>query len=117
MGGSVARSDRDSQLKLVVLPWREEGRECAFVRFETGPGEESQMDWGHFGNWEGRRLYAFALTLCYSCMPYLEFTQRQDIHQLLSCMVHAFRYWGAEQKLDLLKLTAGFVAQTGPCAP
>jgi len=32
-----------SQLKLVVLPWREEGRERAFVRFETGPGEQSQM--------------------------------------------------------------------------
>jgi transposase len=28
-----------SQLKLAVLPWREEGRERAFVRFETGPGE------------------------------------------------------------------------------
>jgi transposase len=28
-----------SLLKLVVLPWREEGRERAFVRFETGPGE------------------------------------------------------------------------------
>ena len=41
-----------SQLKLVVLPWREEERERAFVRFETGPGEQSQMDWGHFGNWE-----------------------------------------------------------------
>ena len=28
-----------SQLKLAVVPWREEGRERAFVRFETGPGE------------------------------------------------------------------------------
>jgi transposase len=28
-----------SQLKLAVTPWREEGRERAFVRFETGPGE------------------------------------------------------------------------------
>ena len=28
-----------SQLKLAVAPWREEGRERAFVRFETGPGE------------------------------------------------------------------------------
>ena len=28
-----------SQLKLAVSPWREEGRERAFVRFETGPGE------------------------------------------------------------------------------
>ena len=35
-----------SQLKLAVTPWREEGRERAFVRFETGPGEQSQMDLG-----------------------------------------------------------------------
>ena len=54
-----------SQLKLAVVPWREEGRERAFVRFETGPGEQIQMDWGHFGNWGGRRLYGFALTLYY----------------------------------------------------
>ena len=64
-----------SQLKLAVVPWREEGRERAFVRFETGPGEQIQMDWGHFGNWGGRRLYGFALTLCYSRMRYIEFTQ------------------------------------------
>jgi transposase len=83
-----------SQLKLAVIPWREEGRERAFVRFETGPGEQIQMDWGHFGNWDGRRLYGFALTLCYSRMRYIEFTQRQDIHHLLASMVHGFRYFG-----------------------
>ena len=83
-----------SQLKLAVTPWREEGRERAFVRFETAPGEQSQMDWGHFGNWGGRRLYGFALTLCYSRMRYIEFTQSQDIHHLLSSMVHGFRYFG-----------------------
>jgi transposase len=52
------------------------------------------MDWGHFGNWEGRRLYGFGLLLCYSRMRYVEFTQRQDIHHLLECMVHAFGYLG-----------------------
>jgi len=29
-----------SQLKQAVNPWREEGRERAFVRFETGPGPQ-----------------------------------------------------------------------------
>ena len=48
------------------------------------------MDWGHFGNWGGRRLYGFALTLCYSRMRYVEFTQRQDSNHLLNCLVHAF---------------------------
>ncbi len=74
-----------SQLKQAVTPWREEGRERAFVPFETGPGEQSQVDWGHFGKWGGRRLYGFALTLR---MRYLKFTPSQDIQQLPACMVH-----------------------------
>ncbi len=78
----------------MLRPWRSEGQERAFVRFETVPGEQAQMDWGHFGNWDGRRLYGFALTLCWSRMQYVEFTQRQDAETLLNCMVHAFSYFG-----------------------
>ena len=48
------------------------------------------MDWGHFGNWAGHRLYGFALTLCYSRMRYIEFSRRQDEETLLNCLVHAF---------------------------
>ncbi len=83
-----------TQVKKVLRPWRSEGQERAFVRFETAPGEQAQMDWGHFGNWDGRRLYGFALTLCWSRMQYVEFTQRQDAETLLNCMVHAFSYFG-----------------------
>lgn len=52
-----------TQVKKVVRPWLGEGQEWAFVRFETAPGEEAQMDWGHFGNRDGKRLYGSALTL------------------------------------------------------
>jgi transposase len=83
-----------TRVKELLRPWREEERQRAYVRFETGPGEQSQMDWGHFGNWQGQRLYAFALTLSYSRMRYVEFTQRQDTETLLSCLVHAFHYLG-----------------------
>ena len=83
-----------TQVKKIVGPWRSEGRERAFVRFETAPGEQAQMDWGHFGNWGGKRLYGFALTLGWSRMQYVEFTQRQDIETLLHCMVHAFHFFG-----------------------
>jgi hypothetical protein len=82
-----------TQVKKVVRPWRTEERERAFVRFETGPGEQAQMDWGHFGNWAGRRLYAFVLTLCWSRMLYVRFTQRQDIETLLNCLEQAFRHF------------------------
>ncbi len=66
-----------TQVGRLVHEWRSEEQERAFVRFETGPGEQSQMDWGHFGNWAGCRLYAFALSLCFSRMRYVEFTQRR----------------------------------------
>jgi transposase len=49
---------------------------------------------GHFGNWGGKRLYGFALTLCWSRMWYVEFTQQQDAETLLNCMVHAFEFFG-----------------------
>jgi transposase len=83
-----------TQVKKVVRPWRDEGQERAFVRFETAPGEQAQMDWGHFGNYAGKRLYGFALTLGWSRMQYVEFTQRQDAETLLNCMVHAFEFFG-----------------------
>jgi transposase len=83
-----------TQVKKVVRTWRSEEQERAFVRFETSPGEQSQMDWGHFGNWAGTRLYAFVLMLCFSRMRYVEFTQRQDSETLLNCLVHAFHYFG-----------------------
>ena len=84
----------ETQVKKVVRPWRSEGQERAFVRFETAPGEQAQMDWGHFGNFGGKRLYGFALTLCWSRMQYVEFTQRQDAETLLHCMVNALTFFG-----------------------
>jgi transposase len=83
-----------TQVKKVVRPWRGENRERAFVRFETEPGQQAQMDWGHFGNWDGKRLYGFALTLSWSRMRFVEFTQRQDMETMLNCMIHAFHYFG-----------------------
>ena len=90
-----------TQLREYVKPWRAEERQRAWVRFETGPGEQSQLDWGHFGNWGGGRLYGFALTLCYSRMRYLEFTQRQDAETLMSCLVRAFHYLGGVTEVIL----------------
>lgn len=66
-------------------------RSGRLVRFETAPGEQAQMDWGHFGNWGGKRLYGFALTLLWSLMQYVEFTQRQDPEALLNCIVNRLR--------------------------
>src|SRR5579863_449427 len=83
-----------TQVKSAVREWRREGQERAFVRFETAPGEQAQMDWGCVGNWGGARLYVFALVLCWSRMLYVEFARRQNMETLLNCLVHAFHYLG-----------------------
>jgi transposase len=81
----------------------EEG-ERAFVRYDAAPGEQSQLDWAHFGSWLGHRLHLFALTLCYSRIQYLEFTQRQDLETQLTYLVHAFRYLGGVTQVILTDL-------------
>ncbi|RPJ07823.1 MAG: transposase, partial [Deltaproteobacteria bacterium] len=44
----------------------------AYIRFESAPGEQMQIDWGHFGTlaYDGhlRKLYALAVTEAFSRM-------------------------------------------------
>ena len=54
----------------------------AFVRFEAAPGEQFQIDWGHFGSLtysnDKRKLYCFVMIEAHSRMLYLEFTHSQN---------------------------------------
>jgi transposase len=66
--------------------------------YETLPGEQAQVDWGHFGtiieNGARYKLYAFVFTLCWSRVSYVEFIVRADMATFLSCMNRAFEYIG-----------------------
>lgn len=71
----------------------------ATVRFETPPGEQSQVDWAYVGAFkddEGRlrKVYAFVMVLCYSRMLYVEFTLGMRIEELIRCHQNAFEYFG-----------------------
>lgn len=94
-----------SSLKNFVQPYREARRQEATMRFETLPGEQAQVDWGHFGFIEHhntrRRLYAFVMTLGWSRASYLEFTVSADAAWWLRCHVHAFRYFGGIPRVVL----------------
>jgi transposase len=94
-----------STLKYFVQPYREARREEATVRFETLPGEQAQVDWGHFGCIEHqarrRRLYGFVMTLGWSRASYLEFTISTDTAWWLRCHIHAFRYLGGVPQVVL----------------
>ncbi len=81
-----------------VQPFRPPRPGAATMRFETEPGEQGQVDWASFGylQHEGRRrsLYAFAMTLGWSRMLYLEFTLSLDTGWFLRGHQHAFEYFG-----------------------
>lgn len=66
--------------------------------FETLPGEQAQVDWGHFGNIiiEGKRykLYAFVFTLCWSRTNYVEFVTSLDMASFLTSLHRALEYTG-----------------------
>ncbi len=77
---------------------RPEKEQQAFVRYETEPGEQAQVDWAEFGeiDYYGRKckLYCFCFVLGYSRRHYIEFTTRMDIHTLIRCHQRAFEYFG-----------------------
>ena len=95
-----------SILKDFIHPYRQQQRELAVIRFETRPGQQAQVDWGHFGqvlvegHW--KKLYAFVMTLGYSRMKYLEFTLSCDLEHFLQAHLNAFGYFGGVTEQTLV---------------
>ena len=81
-----------------IRPLREQRHREAVIRFETMPGEQSQVDWSLFGTIEQygvrKRLYCFSMVLGFSRVLYIEFTTSQDIFTFLDCHQNAFCYFG-----------------------
>jgi transposase len=74
----------------------------AFLRFESLPGEQMQIDWGHFGSLlygeTKRKLYALAVLEAHSRMLYVEFTHSQNQSALHQCLLNAFIFFGGSPK-------------------
>ena len=70
----------------------------AFIRFESNPGQQMQIDWGHFGSLGYgktlRKLYALAVIESHSRMLHISFTHSQKQAVLHQCLVDAFQYFG-----------------------
>jgi transposase len=66
----------------------------AFFRLRTLPGEQAQVDWGHFGELPigraRRSLMAFVLVLSFSRQIFLRFFVNQRLHSFLAGHVAAF---------------------------
>jgi transposase len=88
----------ETQVRAFVQERRPPRTPAATVRFETPPGLQGQVDWGHFGliRHQGRlcKLYGFVLTLSWSRAMYLCFTTSLDFTWFIRCHVHAFAYLG-----------------------
>ena len=74
----------------------------AFIRFESRPGQQMQIDWGHFGSLtygkSSRKLYALAVIESHSRMLYVVFTHSQKQEALHQSLVEAFSYFGGSPK-------------------
>jgi len=69
------------------------------VRFETGPGEQAQVDWKHAGSFTdpaGRtvKVYAFVMVLSFSRAIFVQFTTSMALPVLLACHEAAFAFFG-----------------------
>lgn len=72
----------------------------AFVRVETKPGEEAQVDFGSAGKMfdpateKERKAWGFVMTMSWSRHQYVEFVFDQKVETWLLLHRHAFEYFG-----------------------
>lgn len=77
----------------------------AYLRLRTLPGEQAQVDWGHFG-WlqigrARRPLMAFVMVLSYSRMVFLRFFLDARMDSFLAGHVQAFAAFGGVSRVVL----------------
>lgn len=84
----------DSQFRAHVAQLRPRRRAEAYLRLKTLPGEQAQVDWGHFGHVQigraRRPLMAFVLVLSFSRQIFLRFYLDQRMDNFLRGHVAAF---------------------------
>jgi transposase len=77
----------------------------AFLRLRTLPGEQMQVDWGHFGHLEigkaRRPLMAFVAVLSWSRQIFLRFYLGAHMENFLRGHVGAFTAWGGIPRVAL----------------
>lgn len=86
-------------IKDYIRPKRREAQAVAVRRFETPPGHQAQVDWGHLGHIDmpdGRRLslYAFVCTLGHSRAIFADIATDQTLPTFLRLHEAAFTFLG-----------------------
>jgi transposase len=85
-------------VKRYVQGVKEKRDRIAYLRFETLPGQQAQVDFADFqialANGEVKSLYVFVMVLGYSRHMYIEFVERCTMTVFLDCHQNAFRFFG-----------------------
>ena len=81
---------------------RPDPRREAFLRTETLPGEQAQIDWAHVGSMPvpggERKLWVFVIVLAYSRAFWAELVFDLDVYSLLRSLVRAARFFGGNPR-------------------
>lgn len=85
-------------VKRLVRKLKQQRQQIAYMRFETEPGYQAQVDFGEFQverpDEEIEKYYLFAMILGYSRKMYAEFVEKCDLPTFLDCHIRAFEYFG-----------------------
>jgi transposase len=85
-------------VKRYVKGLKRERDRVAYIRFETEPGRQAQVDFGDFQvlGFDGsvRTVYVFVMVLGYSRHMYVEFVDNCGLVGFLDCHIRAFGYLG-----------------------
>ena len=87
------------QVRRAIRPWRAEAHWAAVatVRYEMGPGEQAQVDFGQLHVWIGaqrERVHLFVMTLGYSRRLWVRAYPHERLGALLDGHEGAFRHFG-----------------------
>ena len=86
-----------SHFRRMIAPMRPRPAAEAYLRLKTLPGEQAQVDWGHFGTVKigraERPLMGFVMVLSYSRRIFLRFYLGAGMNNFLRGHIDAFEAW------------------------
>ena len=112
-------------LRRYLVQVRQPRSRKVYLRVEMEPGEQAQVDWGHFGHLRignsQRPLSAFAMVLSYSRALYIDFSLDQRLETFLLMHRRALEFFGGVPKkiLCVLPVSVREFPEGGavPCPP
>jgi transposase len=95
----------DNHFRHLISLYRPRPTTEAYLRLKTLPGEQAQVDWGHFGHvsiGKARRpLMGFVIVLSFSRKIFLHFYLNQRIENFIRGFEAAFNAWGGIPRVIL----------------